>query len=142
MIAFFMAALVPIPALRAFSLQVGPRSLSGRGRKGRPDPALTCPPYPQAAVVVVFNFAMVLFVFPAILSLDLHRREKRRLDILCCFYRYRRSGRNGADPVCPCQKHGVTLFLNISSSFPLSSFPLSLQPLLLAGHPDPTPGAR
>ncbi|NWZ56138.1 PTC1 protein, partial [Haliaeetus albicilla] len=86
MIAFFMAALVPIPALRAFSLQVGPRSLSGRGRKGRPDPALTCPPYPQAAVVVVFNFAMVLFVFPAILSLDLHRREKRRLDILCCFY--------------------------------------------------------
>uniref|UniRef100_A0A8B9S9C2 Patched 2 n=1 Tax=Apteryx owenii TaxID=8824 RepID=A0A8B9S9C2_APTOW len=62
MIAFFMAALVPIPALRAFSL--------------------------QAAVVVVFNFAMVLFIFPAILSLDLHRREKRRLDILCCFYRY------------------------------------------------------
>ncbi|KFV05030.1 Protein patched 1, partial [Tauraco erythrolophus] len=60
MIAFFMAALVPIPALRAFSL--------------------------QAAVVVVFNFAMVLFVFPAILSLDLHRREKRRLDILCCFH--------------------------------------------------------
>uniref|UniRef100_A0A8C2TH14 Patched 2 n=2 Tax=Coturnix japonica TaxID=93934 RepID=A0A8C2TH14_COTJA len=60
MIAFFMAALVPIPALRAFSL--------------------------QAAVVVVFNFAMVLFIFPAILSLDLYRREKRRLDILCCFY--------------------------------------------------------
>ncbi|MBN3325395.1 PTC1 protein, partial [Atractosteus spatula] len=60
MIAFFMAALVPIPALRAFSL--------------------------QAAIVVVFNFAMVLLVFPAILSLDLHRREDKRLDILCCFY--------------------------------------------------------
>ncbi|XP_053325363.1 protein patched homolog 2 [Spea bombifrons] len=60
MIAFFMAALVPIPALRAFSL--------------------------QAAVVVVFNFAMVLLIFPAILSLDLHRREDQRLDILCCFY--------------------------------------------------------
>ncbi|KAK1786913.1 hypothetical protein P4O66_017012 [Electrophorus voltai] len=60
MIAFLMAALVPIPALRAFSL--------------------------QAAVVVVFNFAMVLIVFPAILSLDLHRREEKRLDILCCFY--------------------------------------------------------
>uniref|UniRef100_A0A8B9F489 Patched 2 n=1 Tax=Amazona collaria TaxID=241587 RepID=A0A8B9F489_9PSIT len=74
MIAFFMAALVPIPALRAFSL--------------------------QAAVVVVFNFAMVLFVFPAILSLDLYRREKRRLDILCCFYRYQwQAGHNGADPV-------------------------------------------
>uniref|UniRef100_A0A8C5WIW5 Patched 2 n=1 Tax=Leptobrachium leishanense TaxID=445787 RepID=A0A8C5WIW5_9ANUR len=60
MIAFFMAALVPIPALRAFSL--------------------------QAAIVVVFNFAMVLLIFPAILSLDLHRREDQRLDILCCFH--------------------------------------------------------
>ncbi|XP_074858497.1 protein patched homolog 2 [Carettochelys insculpta] len=59
-IAFSMAALVPIPALRAFSL--------------------------QAAVVVVFNFAMVLLVFPAILSLDLHRRQDQRLDVLCCFY--------------------------------------------------------
>lgn len=41
----------------------------------------------QAAVVVVFNFAMVLLIFPAILSLDLHRRKDKRLDILCCFYR-------------------------------------------------------
>lgn len=41
----------------------------------------------QAAIVVVFNFAMVLLIFPAILSLDLHRREDKRLDILCCFYR-------------------------------------------------------
>uniref|UniRef100_W5MSD9 Patched 1 n=1 Tax=Lepisosteus oculatus TaxID=7918 RepID=W5MSD9_LEPOC len=56
--AFFMAALIPIPALRAFSL--------------------------QAAVVVVFNFAMVLLIFPAILSMDLYRREDRRLDIFCC----------------------------------------------------------
>ncbi|XP_008416565.1 protein patched homolog 1 isoform X1 [Poecilia reticulata] len=58
--AFFMAALIPIPALRAFSL--------------------------QAAVVVVFNFAMVLLIFPAILSMDLYRREERRFDIFCCFY--------------------------------------------------------
>ncbi|KAM4878843.1 protein patched homolog 1 [Sylvia borin] len=57
--AFFMAALIPIPALRAFSL--------------------------QAAVVVVFNFAMVLLIFPAILSMDLYRRQDRRLDIFCCF---------------------------------------------------------
>ncbi|XP_029572375.1 protein patched homolog 1 [Salmo trutta] len=55
-----MAALIPIPALRAFSL--------------------------QAAVVVVFNFAMVLLIFPAILSMDLYRREDRRFDIFCCFY--------------------------------------------------------
>ncbi|KAG8595970.1 hypothetical protein GDO81_001690 [Engystomops pustulosus] len=57
--AFFMAALIPIPALRAFSL--------------------------QAAVVVVFNFAMVLLIFPAILSMDLYRRRDHRLDIFCCF---------------------------------------------------------
>uniref|UniRef100_A0AAY4A8C8 SSD domain-containing protein n=1 Tax=Denticeps clupeoides TaxID=299321 RepID=A0AAY4A8C8_9TELE len=60
--AFFMAALIPIPALRAFSL--------------------------QAAVVVVFNFAMVLLIFPAILSMDLYRREDHRFDIFCCFVRY------------------------------------------------------
>ncbi|XP_045440719.1 protein patched homolog 2 isoform X5 [Pipistrellus kuhlii] len=59
MVAFFMAALVPIPALRAFSL--------------------------QAAVVVACNFAAVMLVFPAILSLDLHRRHCQRLDVLCCF---------------------------------------------------------
>ncbi|NWT02443.1 PTC1 protein, partial [Mionectes macconnelli] len=87
MIAFFMAALVPIPALRAFSIQVGPQSIS-EGWEGlaRPGSDVCLPLSLQAAVVVVFNFAMVLFVFPAILSLDLHRREKRRLDILCCFY--------------------------------------------------------
>uniref|UniRef100_A0A672RQU5 Patched 1 n=1 Tax=Sinocyclocheilus grahami TaxID=75366 RepID=A0A672RQU5_SINGR len=38
-----------------------------------------------AAVVVVFNFAMVLLIFPAILSMDLYRREDRRFDIFCCF---------------------------------------------------------
>ncbi|KAM5266448.1 protein patched homolog 2 isoform 4-T4 [Hipposideros larvatus] len=59
MVAFFMAALVPIPALRAFSL--------------------------QAAIVVGCNFAAVMLVFPAILSLDLHRRHCQRLDVLCCF---------------------------------------------------------
>ncbi|GAB1288799.1 Protein patched homolog 2 [Apodemus speciosus] len=59
MIAFFMAVLVPIPALRAFSL--------------------------QAAIVVGCNFAAVMLVFPAILSLDLRRRHRQRLDVLCCF---------------------------------------------------------
>ncbi|XP_053752088.1 protein patched homolog 2 isoform X8 [Panthera pardus] len=63
MVAFFMAALVPIPALRAFSL--------------------------QAAIVVGCNFAAVMLVFPAVLSLDLHRRHCQRLDVLCCFSRYR-----------------------------------------------------
>uniref|UniRef100_A0A8D0AH30 Patched 2 n=1 Tax=Sander lucioperca TaxID=283035 RepID=A0A8D0AH30_SANLU len=60
MIAFFMAALVPIL----------PCELS------------LC----RRPIVVVFNFAMVLLIFPAILSLDLHRREDKRLDVLCCLY--------------------------------------------------------
>jgi hypothetical protein len=29
-----------------------------------------------------------LLIFPAILSMDLYRREDRRLDIFCCFTRY------------------------------------------------------
>ncbi|XP_012289909.2 protein patched homolog 2 isoform X3 [Aotus nancymaae] len=59
MAAFLMAALVPIPALRAFSL--------------------------QAAIVVGCTFVAVMVVFPAILSLDLRRRHCQRLDVLCCF---------------------------------------------------------
>lgn len=31
---------------------------------------------------------MVLLIFPAILSMDLYRREDRRLDIFCCFTRW------------------------------------------------------
>lgn len=47
--------------------------------------------FPQAAIVVGCNFAAVMLVFPAVLSLDLHRRHCQRLDVLCCFSRY-----------CPC----------------------------------------
>ncbi|KAJ9578984.1 hypothetical protein L9F63_024909, partial [Diploptera punctata] len=56
--AFFAAAIIPIPALRVFSL--------------------------QAAVLVLFNLGSVLLVFPAIVSLDLRRRQSGRVDILCC----------------------------------------------------------
>lgn len=50
---------------------------------------LLCPlVHPQAAIVVGFNFAAVMLVFPAVLSLDLHRRHSQRLDVLCCFSRY------------------------------------------------------
>ncbi|XP_033623221.1 protein patched homolog 2 isoform X4 [Fukomys damarensis] len=83
MVAFFMAALVPIPALRAFSL--------------------------QAAVVVGCNFAAVMLIFPAILSLDLCRRHRRRLDVLCCFSRY-----------CPCMP--PLLFLGSSPTCPSLAF--------------------
>ncbi|XP_076440508.1 protein patched homolog 1-like isoform X2 [Babylonia areolata] len=59
MLAFFTAAIIPIPALRAFSM--------------------------QAALLVLFNMASVLVVFPAIVSLDLARRDDNRIDVLCCF---------------------------------------------------------
>lgn len=91
MVAFFMAVLVPIPALRAFSLQV--RRQEWTSRLGwawstacfiQPRGLLS----PQAAIVVGCNFAAVVLVFPAILSLDLRRRHRQRLDVLCCFSRY------------------------------------------------------
>ncbi|XP_041359146.1 protein patched homolog 1-like isoform X2 [Gigantopelta aegis] len=59
MLAFFTAAIIPIPALRAFSL--------------------------QAAILVLFNMGSILLIFPAIISLDMVRREDKRVDVLCCF---------------------------------------------------------
>jgi patched 1 protein len=56
--AFFAAALIPIPALRVFSLQAG--------------------------ILLLFNLAAMLLVFPAMVSLDLRRRRSGRADILCC----------------------------------------------------------
>lgn len=61
MLAFFMAALIPIPALRYFAI--------------------------QAAVVVIFNFIGVIIIFPAMISLDIRRRKIERYDILCCLKR-------------------------------------------------------
>ena len=57
--AFFAAAIIPIPALRAFSLQAG--------------------------ILVLFNLASLLSLFPAIMSLDMKRRAANRVDLLCCF---------------------------------------------------------
>ncbi|XP_015587157.1 protein patched isoform X2 [Cephus cinctus] len=56
--AFFAAAIIPIPALRVFSLQAG--------------------------ILILFNLAAMLLVFPAMVSLDLRRRRSGRSDILCC----------------------------------------------------------
>ena len=58
-VAFLAAAIVPVPALRIMSL--------------------------QAAILVATNFAyVILYVFPAIVSLDVKRRISNRADILCC----------------------------------------------------------
>lgn len=92
MAAFLMAALVPIPALRAFSLQV--RLLTraaqgGCGAQAKLHPAfMPLLSVPQAAIVVGCTFVAVMLVFPAVLSLDLRRRHCQRLDVLCCFSRY------------------------------------------------------
>ncbi|XP_076353489.1 protein patched-like isoform X1 [Tachypleus tridentatus] len=69
MCAFFAAAIIPIPALRAFVL--------------------------QTAILVIFNVAAMLLVFPAIVSLDLRRREAKRVDFFCCF-----TGSTQVSPIC------------------------------------------
>ncbi|XP_018902504.1 protein patched isoform X2 [Bemisia tabaci] len=57
-LAFFCAAIIPIPALRILSL--------------------------QAAILLLFNLVSMILVFPAIVSLDLRRRRSGRVDLLCC----------------------------------------------------------
>ncbi|KAJ8039814.1 Protein patched-like 1 [Holothuria leucospilota] len=59
---FLSAAVIPIPALRALAFQL--------------------------AIILAFNLLVMLFVFPAVLALDAERREKRRVDILCCIRRH------------------------------------------------------
>ncbi|KAK2149885.1 hypothetical protein LSH36_433g03015 [Paralvinella palmiformis] len=87
--AFFIAAIIPIPALRAFCLQASvlPLSLlqysqqiseySQNSDRNRPRAA-------KAAILVLFNLATILFVFPAVISLDMIRRGQNKVDILCC----------------------------------------------------------
>jgi patched 1 len=55
---FFAAALIPVPALRVFCLQV--------------------------AILLSFNLMSILLIYPAMVSLDLRRRKSGRADILCC----------------------------------------------------------
>ncbi|KAF0297659.1 Protein patched [Amphibalanus amphitrite] len=69
--AFLSAAILPIPALRHFSLQAG--------------------------ILVLFNVLSILFIFPAMLSLDLRRRRARAYDIVCCWSE-RPAGDAAAEP--------------------------------------------
>lgn len=141
MVAFFMAALVPIPALRAFSLQVRHHEWGlGSGwawswghASSSFVPVLSIP---QAAIVVGCNFAAVMLVFPAVLSLDLHRRHCQRLDVLCCFSRYphpTRPSSLGPIPSCPLS--------SISRHRPVTPLLCLFQPLLCSGDSDSAPGA-
>ncbi|XP_076225909.1 protein patched isoform X3 [Nomia melanderi] len=66
--AFFAAALIPIPALRVFCLQAG--------------------------VLLLFNLAAMLLVFPAMVSLDLRRRRSGRSDVFCCCLPSSNTGKN------------------------------------------------
>lgn len=58
-LAFLSASIIPIPALRAFSL--------------------------QASILIFFNLFSVLLIYPAICSIDLYRKDDKRIDIFCCF---------------------------------------------------------
>ena len=42
----------------------------------------------QCGVLILFNLASVLLVFPAVVSLDLTRRQHHRVDLFCCFSRW------------------------------------------------------
>lgn len=73
-VSFFAAALIPVPALKIFCI--------------------------QSAIVMCFNLAASLLVFPAMISLDLRRRQSGRKDFFCCCYppiKQTSSGNNGAD---------------------------------------------
>lgn len=59
-VSFFAAALIPVPALKIFCI--------------------------QSAIVMCFNLAASLLVFPAMISLDLRRRRSGRQDFFCCCY--------------------------------------------------------
>ncbi|KHJ48442.1 patched family protein [Trichuris suis] len=58
-LAFVVGAVVPVPALRDFCLQV--------------------------ALVLIFNAITILTIYPAIMSIDLLRRKRRLVDVFCCF---------------------------------------------------------
>lgn len=127
MVAFFMAALVPIPALRAFSLQVRPQERAQvpgeHESRGLLHPAfVSLLSVPQVAIVVGCNFAAVMLVFPAVLSLDLHRRHCQRLDVLCCFSRY---CPHVSRPISP---HLCGPIRPVSPAFPQTCHPHSLPP--------------
>lgn len=73
-VSFFAAALIPVPALKIFCI--------------------------QSAIVMCFNLAASLLVFPAMISLDLRRRKSGRKDFFCCCYppiKQNPNGMNGAD---------------------------------------------
>lgn len=59
-VSFFAAALIAVPALKVFCI--------------------------QCAIVMCFNLAASLLVFPAMITLDLRRRQSGRQDFFCCCY--------------------------------------------------------
>jgi patched 1 len=55
---FFAAAMIPVPALRVFCLQI--------------------------AILLTFNLISIILIYPAMISFDLRRRKSGRADVLCC----------------------------------------------------------
>lgn len=73
-IAFFAAAIIAVPALKIFCI--------------------------QCAIVMCFNLAASLLVFPAMISLDLRRRQSGRQDVFCCCYPLIKQNHNIANNSC------------------------------------------
>lgn len=73
-IAFFAAAIIAVPALKIFCI--------------------------QCAIVMCFNLAASLLVFPAMISLDLRRRQSGRQDVFCCCYPLIKQNHNIANNGC------------------------------------------
>lgn len=42
----------------------------------------------QASILIFFNLFSVLLIYPAICSIDLYRKDDKRIDIFCCFQRF------------------------------------------------------
>ncbi|KRZ03809.1 Protein patched -like protein 1 [Trichinella zimbabwensis] len=79
-LAFLVGALLPIPALRSFCIQV--------------------------ALVLLLNAITILTIYPALMTFDLARRKRRLLDVFCCIRAPQPKSRlnSRAEPVSPYEK--------------------------------------
>lgn len=95
---FFAASLIPVPALKVFCL--------------------------QSAIVMCSNLAAALLIFPAIISLDLRRRQSGRADLFCCWlppWKRQQNINNNNNNIHNSSEQGLITEKN-SSKFSLSRF--------------------
>lgn len=97
---FFAASFIPVPALKVFCF--------------------------QSAVAMCFNLASALLVFPAMITLDLRRRQSGRADFFCCCLPPWKRTPNNFSSNCSVQSSPeqslITFSEKNSSRFSLSQF--------------------